>query len=77
VTLLHHIGQTLRELLQSVPLLAVRFLFLVSLIALLVWVLRLPDSETTPTGGARRWHENLKFGAALAILIQIVIYACL
>ena len=77
MTPLHEIGQLIRELLLSVPLSAVRLVFLASLLGLLCWVLRLPNSATTPPGGARRWDENLKVGASLAILIQIVIYTCL
>ena len=77
MTGLHQIGQWFRELLQSVPLSAVRGLFLGTLVILLVWVLRLPASVTTPRGGACRWDENLKVGAALAILIQIAIYSFL
>lgn len=77
MTVLHTIGKGLRELLQNIPLAAVQVLFLATLAALLVWVARLPDSATTPPGGAKRWDENLKYGAVLAILIQIVIYAWL
>lgn len=77
MTPLHDIGQWLRDSLMSVPLSAVRILFLASLVGLLCWVLRLPRSATTPPGGANRWDENLKVGASVAILIQIVIYACL
>lgn len=77
MTGLHQIGQWLRELLQSVPLSVVRGLFLGSLVILLIWVLRLPASVTAPREGARRWDENLKVGAVIAILIQIAIYSFL
>ena len=77
MTPLHDFGDFLRQALQTVPLLAVRILFVASLVALLVWVLRLPPSATTPPGGAKRWDENLKLGAALALIIQILIYAWL
>jgi hypothetical protein len=30
-----------------------------------------------PPGGAKRWDENLKIGAAIAIAIQILIYSLL
>ncbi|MCA9038482.1 MAG: hypothetical protein KDA91_25325 [Planctomycetaceae bacterium] len=77
MTPVHQLGEWLRQLLQAVPLPAVRALFVGSLIILLVWVLRLPTSEVSPPGGAKRWDENLKFGACLALAIQIVIYAIL
>jgi hypothetical protein len=77
MTPLHHIGQTVREALLLVPLPMVRVLFIALLVAVLVWVLRLPRSITTPPGGARRWDENLKLGAAAALLVQILIYTFL
>ncbi len=77
MTPLHQFGDLLRESLQAVPLVAVRMLFVASLIALLIWVLRLPRSATTPPDGVNRWDENLKTGAALALSIQILIYALL
>lgn len=75
--MLHQIGQSIRELLQQIPLGMVRGLFVASLLVVLVWVLRLPASVTSPPGGARRWDENLKIGAAIAIAIQIAIYSLL
>ena len=77
MTPLHHIGEFLRQRLLLIPLSAVRILFVGTLIILLFWVLRLPRSATTPVGGAKRWDENLKLGASIALLIQIVIYICL
>ena len=77
MTPLHQFGEFLRQSLQAIPLVAVRVLFVASLVALLVWVLRLPNSATTPPGGAKRWDENLKTGAAVALAIQILIYSLL
>ena len=74
MTPLHHVGQALREALQSVPLSAVRALFVVSLCLILIWVIRLPRQSTEPESGAKRWDENLKPLAVVALLIQIVIY---
>jgi hypothetical protein len=74
MTPLHWIGEWFRQLLGGVPLGAVRILFVGTLVILLIWVLRLSREATTPPGGAKRWDENLKWGAAIAILIQIVIY---
>ena len=74
---LHYFGEALRELLLTIPLSAVRGLFVLTLVAMFIWVLLLPRSMTTPLGGANRWDENLKIGAGAALLIQIVIYLML
>ncbi|MEQ9408931.1 MAG: hypothetical protein RIK87_14435 [Fuerstiella sp.] len=74
MTPLHQLGEFLRESLDVVPLAAVRVLFVGTLVGLLIWVLRLPRSATTPADGPQRWDENLKVGASAAVLIQIVIY---
>ena len=75
MTILHQIGNALRDWLLDVPLPVVRGVFLGLLVLLLLWVWRLPEEETTPPEGARRWDENLKVGATLALVLQIVIYA--
>ena len=75
MTLLHSFGEALRQLLQVIPLSWVRLLFVGTLVVVLLWVVRLPRSETTPAEGATRWDENLKFGAGLALIIQILIYS--
>ncbi|NOX55349.1 MAG: hypothetical protein GXP27_13115 [Planctomycetes bacterium] len=75
MTPLHVVGDFLRSWLLRVPLEAVQVLFVLLPTVLLIWVLRLPRSETTPPDGHGGWSENLKFGAALALLIQIAIYA--
>ncbi|MEZ6138363.1 MAG: hypothetical protein R3C53_26055 [Pirellulaceae bacterium] len=77
MTPLHRFGQFLRESLQIIPLSMVRLLFVGTLVVLLVWVLRLPKSATMPPDGAKRWDENLKLGATIALLIQIIVYLCL
>lgn len=77
MTPIHRLGDFLREALSLIPLGAVRFLFVLCLVALLVWVVRLPREATTPAGGAKRWDENLKVGATIALLIQILIYSLL
>jgi hypothetical protein len=74
-TLLHQIGNYLRSSLQAFPLDAARYLFLLLIAAVLILILRLPTSETTPVKtGPLRWDENLKIWATLALLIQLVIY---
>jgi hypothetical protein len=75
MTLLHAIGNFFRDQLQTVPLPAVRGLFLLLLFAILLWVLRLPRSETTPPNRESRWDENLKLWASVALVIQILIYS--
>jgi hypothetical protein len=77
MTPLHQFGEALRNLMLTIPLTAVRGLFLLTLIVVLFWVLRLPTAAVTPPGGARRWDENLKVGAAFALLLQIAIYTIL
>ncbi|MFT5490955.1 MAG: hypothetical protein ACI8V5_001311, partial [Limisphaerales bacterium] len=44
---MHHIGEFFRNLTLAIPLGVVRLLFVGLLVALLIWVLRLPKSETT------------------------------
>lgn len=75
MTPLHQFGEQLRQTLQAIPLVAVRLLFVASLVFLLIWVLRLPRSATTPPAGVKRWDENLKLGACIALVFQIIIYA--
>lgn len=77
MTPLHYFGEWLREALHLIPLDWIRALFVASLVGILIWVLRLPSSATSPPGGAKRWDENLKTGAAFALILQIIIYAWL
>lgn len=77
MTPLHHLGELLRNVMLAIPLPAVRALFLVTLFLLLIWVWLLPKSVTSPPGGARRWDENLKLGATVALVIQIIVYSLL
>lgn len=75
MTPLHALGDFLRNLLSQVPLWAVRVIFVLLLVVLLVWVLSLPRTEMRPPGGQPRWDANLKLWAAVALLIQIAIYS--
>jgi hypothetical protein len=77
MTIFHQFGDALRSVLKAIPLPVVRVLFVASLGLVLLWVLRLPRSETTPESGTGRWDENLKYTAAAALGIQIVIYCWL
>jgi len=72
---LHAIGDYVRELMLLVPLPLVRAVFLAVPVVLLIWVLRLPRAETTPESPTGRFGENLKLGAAVALLLQVVIYS--
>lgn len=73
-TILHSIGDQLRELFASIPLPVVRWMFLAVPVLLLVWVLLLPRRAVAPPEGTGRWDENLRLWAAVALLLQIVIY---
>ena len=77
MTPLHHIGNLVRELLLQIPLPVVRGLFIALPVAVLIWVLTLPREATTDPEGTGRWNTNLKTGAAVALLMQIVIYSLL
>ena len=74
MTPLHTIGEMVRELMLSIPLSMVRVLFLAVPVALLIWVVRLPNERTTPSEPTGRWSENLKIPAAAALVVQIIIY---
>ena len=74
MTPLHRLGDLLRDAILMVPLPAVRLLFVALPVAVLVWLLRLPKSATTEDENAP-WSSNLKVWAALALVIQIAIYA--
>ncbi len=77
MTPLHWIGEALRGVLMEIPMPVVRGLFVGLLAALLVWVLTLPKEATRPReseGGVVRAWEDLRWWAALALLIQLAIY---
>jgi hypothetical protein len=74
MTPLHHFGEYLRNTLLQIPLPVVRVLFVATLVMLLVWVMCLPKSMTTPESGTKRWDENLKIGAGIALILQLLIY---
>ena len=71
---LHVVGEFIRQGLLQIPMGLVRGLFVGSLAIVLVWVLRLPKQITEPESGAQHWDENLKIGASLALVLQILIY---
>jgi hypothetical protein len=74
MTPLHSIGDTLRNLLLLIDLAYVRALFVAIPLFLLVWVLTLPRSVARPANGSGRLAEDLRLWAALALIIQTLIY---
>lgn len=77
MTPLHHFGNFVRDLFLSIPLGGARLLFIALPIVLLIWVLSLPREETTPEQGKGSWDENLKLGATIALVLQVLIYSFL
>lgn len=77
MTPLHMFGDFVRDFLLLIPLPVVRVLFVAIPTVLLIWVLRLPSSETRPEKPTGRPGENLKIGASLALILQILIYSVL
>jgi len=54
-----------------------RGLFIALPLALLIWVLTLPNEETTRPGSIPGHRFNLKVGVAIALGLQILIYSLL
>jgi len=75
MTILHTIGDFIRDSLGLIPLLYIRILFVAILVALLVWVLMLPNRETTPPDTKPTWSNNLKTWVTITLLLQIAIYS--
>ena len=75
MTPLHWFGDLVRSVMMAVPMGVVRAIFVGLLLALLVWVLRLPKDRVRPPEGAREGlSANLKLWAAIALLLQVLIY---
>ncbi|MDZ4689137.1 MAG: hypothetical protein SH850_29020 [Planctomycetaceae bacterium] len=74
MSLLHGIGNLLRELMGQIPLGAVRVMFVAIPLVLMVWVLRLPASQTTPPDSRPRWNTDLRLWAWVALGAQVLIY---
>jgi len=75
MSLLHQIGDFLRNELSLVPLIYIRGLFIAILMILLLWVLKLPNTETTPPDAKATWANNLKTWTVIALLLQIFMYS--
>ena len=75
MTFLHWIGDSLRRVLEQVPLSAARWLFIALFLGLLFWIVQLPANRTTPRGRQSKWYQDLRIWAWTAVMIQIVIYS--
>ena len=75
-TFLHQIGETIRNTMAAVPLSLVGWIFVAIPLVLLIWVLsaRFEDPDDGVDPHKARW---LRIGAAVALLLQIVIYGLL
>lgn len=71
---LHYFGDFIRELLLKVPLPFARALFVLLMLALLIWILTLPRKEVTRSESSNRLSENLRIWAALALFVQVIVY---
>ncbi len=76
MTVLHEIGDQLRGAFLQIPLWGARGLFLALLLGLMIWVVQLPKTATTPRAHSP-WHEDLRFWAWLALLLQLLAYGLL
>ncbi|MCZ6674928.1 MAG: hypothetical protein O7C75_18515 [Verrucomicrobia bacterium] len=75
MTPLHHIGDFFRQLVLAVPLPLARAIFVLVLVVLLIWIIRLPSERVRPPSNDQGgWASNLKLWAAIAIVLQILIY---
>lgn len=75
MTPLHAIGNFFRDLLLKIPMEAVRVIYVLVPLSLLIWVWCLPRSQTTRPDRESRWDENLKLWASIALVIQVLIYS--
>jgi hypothetical protein len=76
MSVLHWIGEELRMAFLRIPLTVARGLFLAILFVLMVWIVQLPKSATTPRADCP-WYEDLRIWAWLSLLIQLFAYALL
>ncbi|MDA1276137.1 MAG: hypothetical protein O2960_19140 [Verrucomicrobia bacterium] len=74
---LHHFGDFVRELLLRIPLSAARVIFVLLMVLLLIWVLTLPRKDVVAPDSLGRASENLRLWAALALIVQVAVYALL
>jgi hypothetical protein len=77
MTILHQLGDVVRESLAAIPPGVVRILFVALPLSLLFWVWTLPKAETKPPAAETRGGMDLRWGVTLALGVQILIYALL
>lgn len=75
MTLFHWIGDTLRTLLEQVPLSVARWLMIGLFLAMMFWIVQLPSTATNPSDRSPKWRYDLKIWAWLALFFQVVIYS--
>jgi len=75
MTFLHWIGDSLRSLLEQVPLSVARWILIGIFLLLIFWVIQLPATATTPGTRQSKWYEDLKVWAWITLMSQIMIYA--
>ena len=76
MTPLHQFGEWVRQAMMQIPLSVVRVLFVAAIATLLIWVLSLPKSNVQPPDRPPSGLvDNLKLWAAVALVIQLLIYA--
>lgn len=76
MSVLHALGDLLRNMFLQVPLWGARALFLAVLLGLMIWVVQLPKSATAPSASSP-WHEDLRIWAWVALMLQLLAYGLL
>lgn len=76
-TVLHRLGDLVRDLFLQIPLESVRMLFVALPVLVLIWVLWLPGETGTSADSTSRSQTRLKLGAVAALLLQVMIYSLL
>lgn len=67
-------GDWLRELTVAVPVNAARGIFLLYFSILLIWVITMKKSETSGTVPGKKKPLDLRYYAAAAIIVQLILY---
>ena len=67
-------GDWLRELTVAVPVSAARGIFLLYFSILLIWVITMKKSETSGTVPGKKKPLDLRYYAAAAIIVQLILY---
>tara|TARA_B100000029_G_scaffold509775_1_gene599700 strand:+ start:1495 stop:1731 length:237 start_codon:yes stop_codon:yes gene_type:complete len=75
-TILHSVGDFLRDVMAAIPLDVVGWLFLSLPLLLLAWVLFAKIAPAEP-GTSPRQSRWLRIGAAIALGIQVLVYGLL